>query len=100
MQPGTFHWVLTTGPTLVYGQHFYTFLHLKRSVSCAVHALYTEYYTTNTGHIAFFYVLLRFLAYWVLALIHREVPPDGRHIYDAPDLDNRLTRFIQKTSRI
>lgn len=64
MHPGDYHLVLTTGSTVAYGGHFITSVHLVKTVSCLVHALFTEHYTTNTGHMAFLRIILRFIPCW------------------------------------
>lgn len=65
LHPGDVHIVLTTGSVIAYGQHFFSSAHLVKTVGAMVHAMFTEHYTTNTAHMPFYRVVLRFLPCWL-----------------------------------
>lgn len=64
MKPGTFHYVLTLEPSLVYGQHFYSLPHIRRTVQTLAHALFKGTFITNTDHIRLLHVILRLMPFW------------------------------------
>ncbi|EIN03432.1 hypothetical protein PUNSTDRAFT_139555 [Punctularia strigosozonata HHB-11173 SS5] len=64
MQPGTLHYVLTVEPTIVYGQHFYSLPHIRKSVMSLGHALFTERMISNEAHIGMIRIVVRLLPYW------------------------------------
>lgn len=70
--------VLTTGSTIAYGGHFFTAPHIVKSVGCLVLALFTEHWTTNTSHLDFFRVVLRFLPAWFRSLTEG-APAEGNY---------------------
>ena len=64
MKPGTFHYVVTLQPTVLYGQHFFTAPTIRTSEHCLVLGAWASQWSTNTTHVPFYRVVLRMLPFW------------------------------------
>lgn len=65
MRPNQRHYVLTLGPTLVFGKHFYSSENLLQTCVGMVQTFLADSALTNTTHPELLYYIPSFLTYWL-----------------------------------
>lgn len=65
MRPNQRHYVLTLGPSLVYGKHFYNAENLLQTCVGMIHTFLADSALTNTDHPDLLYYVPSFLTYWL-----------------------------------
>lgn len=92
MRPMTPHYVVTTGPSMVFGKHYFCASTLAESCYGVVHSLLEESVLTNTTHAQVISYISCFLCWWERNLKDRSEDGsyDGTPIYIS---QSALTNF-------
>lgn len=67
MRPNQRHYVLTLGPSLVFGKHFINGENILQTCCGVVHSFVSDSIVTNTSHPELLHYLVSFLSYWSAA---------------------------------